>query len=163
MVARLNRGQDVGGQPIGEPTAFHIGVMVSPCALNLDEEVRRLHYKVEAGAEFVITDPVFDPRDLTAFLERAGEVPVPIIARVCPIESLRHAEFLANEVPGLRVPVDHLRRIERADADRRADEEGLRIALEIARAVRPLVQGLQVAVSRDRLDAALAIVDAVRG
>lgn len=163
VVARLNRGQDVGGQPIGEPTAFHIGVMVSPCALNLDEEIRRLHYKVEAGAEFVITDPVFDPRDLTAFLERAGEVPVPIIARVCPIESLRHAEFLANEVPGLRVPVDHLRRIERAAADRKADEEGLRIALEIARAVRPLVQGLQVAVSRDRLDAALAIVDAVRG
>jgi homocysteine S-methyltransferase len=162
VVTRLNHGQDVGGQPIGEPTAFHVGVMVSPCALNLDEEIRRLRYKIDAGAEFVVTDPVFDPRDLTSFFERVGGMAVPVIARISLIESLRHAEFLANEVPGLRVPVEYLRRIEAADADRRAVEEGLAIALELARAVKPLVRGLQVAVSRDRLDAALAVVDAVR-
>lgn len=162
-VARLNHGLDIGGQPIGPPTAFHIGVAANPGALNLEEEVRRLHYKLEAGAEFVITHPVFDLQDLTRFLERAGEVKVPVLAGICPMESFRHAEFLANEVPGLRVPAAYLERIERADAEGRALAEGQAIAMEIAQTVKPFVQGVQVAVSRDQLDAALAVVEAVKG
>jgi homocysteine S-methyltransferase len=162
VVARLNRGLDVGGQSIGAPTAFHIGVTANPCALNPDEEIRRLRYKLEAGAEFIITHPVFDPADLTAFLERAGGVDVPILAGIRPFESFRHAEFLANEVPGLRVPSHYLERLQRADEAGTAQAEGLAIAVEIARALKPCVQGIQVAVPRDRVDLALAVVEAVR-
>ncbi|MBI4476627.1 MAG: bifunctional homocysteine S-methyltransferase/methylenetetrahydrofolate reductase, partial [Acidobacteria bacterium] len=104
VVARLNRGYDVGGQEIGEPTAFHIGVVANPGAENLDEEVRRFEYKVEAGAEFAITYPIFDVDALEAFLTRIEPVRIPIVAAVLPFESLLHAEFLANEVPGVRVP-----------------------------------------------------------
>jgi homocysteine S-methyltransferase len=162
VVARLNHGLDIGGQPIGPPTAFHIGVAANPSALNLDDEVRRLHYKLEAGAEFVVTHPIFDPGDLARFVERAGGIPVPVLAGICPIESFRHAEFLANEVPGLRVPAPFLQRLERADDEGRAADEGRAIAVEIAAAVRPMVQGVQVAVSRDQLDATLAVIEAVK-
>jgi homocysteine S-methyltransferase len=163
VLSRLNRGFDVGGQPIGAPTAFHIGVAANPGALNLDDEIRRVQYKLQAGAEFMITHPVYDPIDLARFFERIGPLSVPVLAGICPIESFRHAEFLANEVPGLRVPRPYLERIEQADAQGRAGDEGTAIALELAAALRPMVQGIQVAVSRDRLDAARAIVDAVKG
>jgi homocysteine S-methyltransferase len=162
-VTRLNHGLDVGGQPIGPPTAFHIGVAANAGAFNIDEEVRRLHYKLEAGAEFIITHPIFDLLDLKRLLDGVGPVSVPILAGICPIESFRHAEFLANEVPGLRVPARYLQRIEAADAEGRATDEGTAIAIELATALRPMVHGVQVAVSRDRLDAARAVVDAVGG
>jgi homocysteine S-methyltransferase len=163
VVAQLNRGLDVAGQPIGAPTAFHIGVTANPCALDLDLEHHRLRHKLESGAEFIITHPVFDVADLERFFERAGPVGVPVLAGITPIESLRHAEFLANEVPGLRVPSHQLARIAAADAAGRAGEEGTALAIEIARALRPVVQGIQVAVSRDRLDAAAAIAVATSG
>jgi methionine synthase / methylenetetrahydrofolate reductase(NADPH) len=88
---------------------------------------------------------------------------VPVLAGISPIESLRHAEFLANEVPGVRIPQAYLERIEKADRDGRASEEGTAIAIDLARLVRPYVQGIQVAVSRERLDAAHAVAAAVRG
>src|SRR3954464_11406524 len=95
-VTRLNTGLDVGGQPIGSPTAFHVGVAVNPGALNLDEELRRFAYKVEAGAEFAITQPVFDAAEFRAFMNdaRVRERQIPIIAGVMPLESLRHAELM---------------------------------------------------------------------
>jgi methionine synthase I (cobalamin-dependent)/5,10-methylenetetrahydrofolate reductase len=102
VVARLNQGLDIGGQSIGAPTAFHIGVAVNPSAIDPDHELRRFRYKVEAGAEFAITQPVFDVEALVTFLERSG-APIPILASIVPLESLRHAEFLANEVPGVSV------------------------------------------------------------
>lgn len=162
VVTRLNHGLDVGGQPIGTPTAFHVGVAANPSALDLGDEVKRLRFKLEAGAEFVMTHPVFDVKELERFLSRTGQLPVPLLVGISPIESFRHAEFLANEVPGVRVPVAQLRRIEEADRDGRAGEEGTALAIETARAVRPLAQGVQVAISRDRFDAALAVVNALR-
>src|SRR5690606_28273328 len=114
VVARLNQGLDIGGQPIGAPTSFHIGVAVNPSALDLEHELRRFKYKVEAGAEFAITQPIFDVGPLVAFLERSGSS-IPVLAAVTPLESLRHAEFMANEVPGVYVPdaiVDRMRRAE---------------------------------------------------
>jgi methionine synthase / methylenetetrahydrofolate reductase(NADPH) len=152
VLTRLNQGFDIGGKPIGSPTAFHIGVAANPSALNLDEEVRRFHYKVEAGAEFVVTHPVFDPDDLARFLSRIAPVPIPVIAGVRPLESLRHAEFLANEVPGLRVPARFVQRIREAEEAGTALAEGVQIATEISRLIRPSVQGLQVWTSRGRLD-----------
>jgi methionine synthase I (cobalamin-dependent)/5,10-methylenetetrahydrofolate reductase len=143
-VARLNRGRDVGGQAIGQPTAFHVGVVGNPTAPRLDDEVKRFEYKAEAGAEFAVTVPIFDLDALDVFLARTARLGLPVIAAVRPFDSLLHAEFLANEVPNLRVPEALLARMRAADAQGRAGDEGLVIAGEIAAAVRDRVQGLQV-------------------
>jgi homocysteine S-methyltransferase len=161
MVSRLNAGADVGGQPIGQPTAFHIGVAVNPGALNLDEELRRYAYKVEAGAEFAITQPVFDAAELAAFIDRVRPHRIPVLAGIMPLESVRHAEFMANEVPGVRVPDAVLERMRRAESDGRAGEEGLAIAREIAAEVRPLVQGIQISPAPRAVDGVLEVIAAV--
>lgn len=159
MVSRLNAGLDIGGQPIGQPTAFHIGVAVNPGAMNLDEELRRFTYKVEAGAEFAITQPVFDAAEFGAFMARIDEHRIPILAGIMPLESGRHAEFMANEVPGVRVPDAVVERMRRAETDGRAIDEGLAIAREIAIAVRPLVQGVQISTAPKAIDMALGLID----
>ena len=161
MVNSLNGGLDIGGQPIGQPTAFHIGVAVNPGAPNLEEELRRFAYKVDAGAEFAVTQPVFDVPELRGFLGRIGEPRIPIIAGIMPLESVRHAEFMANEVPGVRVPDAVLARMRQAEAAGRAADEGLAIAREIAAEVRPLVQGVQISTAPKAVDMALAVIDAV--
>src|SRR6266852_5816149 len=139
LVSSLNGGSDIGGQPLGSPTAFHIGVAVNPGALNLDEELRRFAYKVEAGAEFAITQPVFDAAEFRGFVERVSHHRIPILAGVMPLESVRHAEFMANEVPGVRITDAVIDRMRRADDEGRAGDEGLAIAREIAAEIRPLV------------------------
>jgi methionine synthase / methylenetetrahydrofolate reductase(NADPH) len=160
VVAQLNEGFDIGGQPIGQPAAFHIGVAVNHGALNLAEELRRFAYKVEAGAEFAITQPVFDADEFRDFADRIRQHRIPIIAGITPLESARHAEFMANEVPGVRVPELVVDRMRRADADGRAAEEGLAIAREIAAAIRPLVQGVQISTAPKAIDMAIAVIDA---
>ena len=160
LVARLNTGSDIGGQPIGNPTAFHIGVAVNPGADNLEEELRRFTYKVEAGAEFAITQPVFDVDEFRAFIERVREHAVPILAGIMPLESARHAEFMANEVPGVRIPDAVVERMRRADASGRAAEEGFAIAREIAAQIRPLVQGMQISTAPKAIDMALGLIEA---
>src|SRR5829696_835440 len=144
VVNSLNGGLDIGRQTIGEPTSFHIGVAVNPGAPNLEEELRRFAYKVEAGAEFAITQPVFDAAGFRAFVARIQEHRIPLLAGIMPLESARHAEFMANEVPGVRVPDAVVDRMRRADVAGRAADEGLTIAREIAAEVRPLVQGVQI-------------------
>jgi methionine synthase / methylenetetrahydrofolate reductase(NADPH) len=143
-VSHLNRGCDVGGQAIGPPTAFHIGVIANPTAPNLDDEIRRFEYKAEAGAEFAVTQPIFDLDAFDAFRRRTAHVPLPIIAAVRPFDSLLHAEYLANEVPNIRVPDALLARMRRADAAEAAAAEGVAIAQELARDLRQRAQGLQV-------------------
>jgi len=161
LVATLNRGLDIGGQPIGQPTAFHIGVAINPGAMNLDEELRRFRYKVQAGAEFAITQPIFDVDGFRAFLSEIATLGVPVIGGVMPLDSVRHAEFMANEVPGVRVPDEVLDRMRRAEADGRAAEEGLALAREIAAAIRPLVRGVQISTAPRALEMAMAVVEAV--
>jgi homocysteine S-methyltransferase len=160
VVTRLNRGFDIGGQSIGVPTAFHVGVAANPGALDPDEEVRRFEYKVEAGAEFAITQPVFDAQELSRFLARVEGFRIPVLAAVAPLESLRHAEFMANEVPGVRVPEGVVERMRRAEAAGRAAAEGLTIAREIAAEIRPLVQGLQITTATGSAETALAVIEA---
>jgi methionine synthase / methylenetetrahydrofolate reductase(NADPH) len=162
VLARLNQGLDIAGQSVGSPTAFHVGVAANPSALNLDDELRRFRYKVEAGAEFVVTEPVFDAADFERFIGRAGDVPIPVIVTVRPFESLREAEFLANEVPGMRVPEHYLERIREADAAGQGSEEGLAIAREVVEALRPLAQGIRLYVPPGRSQASLRLLDAVR-
>jgi homocysteine S-methyltransferase len=161
VVSRLNHGLDIGGKVLGAPTMFLVGVTVNPTALNLDEELRRFRYKVEAGAEFAVSHPVFDPEDLERFLERAGGPTIPIVAGVVPLESLRHAEFLANEVPGTRVPARFVERMRVAEEQGRAREEGVLIAAGLVSSLRPLARGIQVWTDAGHLDAVSAVMTAV--
>jgi methionine synthase / methylenetetrahydrofolate reductase (NADH) len=162
VVSRLNHGCDVGGQAIGAPTGFHIGVSVNPAASNLDEELRRFEYKVEAGAEFVLTRPIFDPASFERFLKRLEPARLPVVAGIFPFESVRNAEFMANEVPGVRVPDALIERMRRADGLDAAAGEGIAIAREIAAVLRSAVQGVQVSTSSGNIDAVLAVVDGLR-
>jgi len=161
-VTSLNRGFDIGGQSIGVPTGFHIGVAANPGALDADEELRRLAYKVEAGAEFVITQPVFDARELERFLARIESFRVPVLAGVAPLDSFRHAEFMANELPGVRVPDAVVNRMRRAEVRGEAAAEGLAIAREITSEIRSMVQGLQISTTAAAVEAALGLMEAAR-
>jgi len=161
MVARLNRGLDIGGQVIGQPTGFHIGVAANPGALILSAEVRRFRYKIEAGAEFAITQPVFDVPEFAAFLEQIADVRVPVLAGITPLASVRQAEFLANEVPGVKVPESVIARMREAESQGRAAAEGLAIAREIVSGVRPLVQGIQISMVAGAVETALSVIDSV--
>src|SRR5207248_2977942 len=147
---------------IGAPTGFHIGVSINPGAHNLDQELRRFEYKVEAGAEFVVTRPIFDLRGFEQLLKRIQGAGLPIMAGVFPFESARNAEFMANEVPGVRVPDPLLERMRRAERPEAAAAEGVAIAREIAAELRNAVQGLQVSTQSGDIDAALAVLDGLR-
>ena len=159
VLARLNQGLDVGGQPIGRPTAFHIGVAVDPSAPNLDEEIRRFKYKVEAGAEFAITQPLFDVQAYEAFSRQVAQFRIPIFASVCPLESLRQTEFMANELPGVHVPEQVLDRMRRTTGAEAARAEGVRVACEIATGLRDLVQGFRITASAGNLDSIFEVID----
>ena len=158
MVRRLNHGLDLGPGKIGSPTRFCFGVGVDPSAVDLDYELRRFRYKIEAGAEFAITQPVFDVTVLEAFLEKVRDIPVPIIAGVWPLLSFRNAEFMNNEVPGAHVPEAILDRMLRADEKGGGRDEGLLIAQEIFERVRPLIQGVQVSAPGGRVKLALQVL-----
>jgi homocysteine S-methyltransferase len=144
MVNRLNNGLDIGGNPIGRPTQFYIGVGVNPCAVDLDHELRRFEWKVEAGAEYAITQPTFDVEQLRNFLKRIERWRIPVIAGIWPLVSYRNAEFLANEVPGVVVPQAVLDRMHRFSDKDRVRQEGLAIARETLLEVLDFVQGVQV-------------------
>jgi methionine synthase / methylenetetrahydrofolate reductase(NADPH) len=146
MVNKLNHGLDLGNNPIGQPTAFCIGVGVNPGAINLDEEIKRFEYKVEAGAQYAITQPVFDTEQLSDFLKRIEHVRIPIIAGIWPLVSYRNAEFLHNEVPGVRVTQSIMERMRIASerSKEAARDEGLKIARESLLEVRDAIQGVQV-------------------
>ena len=162
LVTRLNHGGDIGGQPIGAPTAFHVGVSVNLAASNMDEELRRFDYKVEAGAEFVITRPIFDVAGCERVLRRLESARLPIIGGIFPFDSARNAEFVANEVPGVRVPEHLMERMRKADGQAAAAAEGIAIAREIAAALRHAVQGIQVSTQTGNIDAALGVLDGLR-
>jgi len=157
VVRRLNQGLDPGGASVGEPTRFVIGVAANQGSLDPELELERFHWKVEAGAEFAVTQPVFDLGELEHFLERIAPWRIPVIAGIWPLTSLRNAEFLANEVPGARVPEVVLERMRRAEAGgtAAAHAEGIRIAQEVLEAVRGMVQGVQVSTPGGRVEVAL--------
>jgi methionine synthase / methylenetetrahydrofolate reductase(NADPH) len=167
LVARLNQGLDPGDNPIGEPTSFTIGVGVNPGAPELEHELNRFYWKVEAGAEYAITQPVFDPDQLAAFVEEIKKrgTWIPIVAGIWPLVSARNAEFMANEVPGVVVPPYVLERMRRASekGKEHALHEGIGIAREMFEQVRPLVQGLQVSAPFGRVGFALQVFDGVPG
>ena len=159
LVSNLNRGLDPGGNPIGEPTRFTIGVGVNPAAIDPAQELRRFEWKVEAGAEYAITQPVFDVRQLEKFLGTIEHTRIPIVAGIWPLVSLRNAEFLANEVPGVVVPPEVIERMRKASAKSKEHgvAEGIAIAREMLQRVRPHVQGVQVSAPFGKVDLALDV------
>jgi len=161
MVTRLNHGLDLGGSPIGKPTGYHVGVGANPGAVDMDFELKRFKYKVEAGAEFAITQPVFDTAQLKSFLGAVKDHQIPIIAGIWPLASLRNAEFMRNEVPGVVVPDAVMERMQRAEAEGKAKEEGTAIARETLEEVRALVQGVQVSAPFGKVQGALDVLSVV--
>jgi methionine synthase I (cobalamin-dependent)/5,10-methylenetetrahydrofolate reductase len=160
LVSRLNQGLDPGGNSIGESTKFLIAVGVNPAAPDRQRELRRFAWKVEAGAELAITQPVFDLEQLDRFLKEVESFRIPIVAGIWPLVSLRNAEFLANEVPGVTVPAAVLDRMRKASAKGKDEAlaEGVRIAQEMLAAVRARVQGAQVAAPMGRVPVALEVL-----
>jgi homocysteine S-methyltransferase len=161
MVNKLNHGLDLGNNPIGRPTAFSIGVGVNPGAVNLEEEIRRFEWKVEAGAEYAITQPVFDTEQLRSFLKKISHVKIPIVAGIWPLVSFRNAEFLHNEVPGVNVTPEILERM-RVASDKgkeEAREEGIAIARESLLEVRDIIAGVQVSAPFGNVKYALQVFE----
>lgn len=160
IVNNLNQGLDIGGNPIGSQTALLIGVGANPGALNMDEELRRFAWKVEAGAEYVVTQPVFDLDLLEAFLRNTEQYKLPIIAGIWPLTSYRNAEFMVNE---LRVPVPqvYMERMRRADSAEKARGEGIAIAQEMTSRVRHIVQGAQLSAPFGRYEMAVQVAEAL--
>ncbi len=159
MVKRLNQGLDLGGNSLGHPTGFLLGVGVNPGAVDLDHELRRFEYKIEAGAEFAITQPIYDPEQLESFLGRLQGAHIAIIVGIWPLVALRNAEFMNNEVPGASVPSWAMRRIAAAEEKGNAAAEGVQIAHELLERIRPMVSGAQVAAPFGRIQLALDVLD----
>ena len=161
MVNLMNHGLDLGGTPFGEPTTFTIGVGVNPGHLDLDYELRRLEWKVKAGAEYAITQPVFDVDVLERFLKRIEPLRLPVVAGIWPLLSYRNAQFMNNEVPGVSVSEEAMERM-RVASEKGKDyalHEGVTIARETLERVRDRVAGVQVSAPMGRVDLALQVFD----
>jgi homocysteine S-methyltransferase len=161
MVTRLNHGLDVGGNAIGEPTAFYVGCGVNPGSPDLDREIARFEWKVDAGAQFCITQPVFDVEALLTFLDRVRGIRIPVIAGIWPLTSYRNAEFMNNEVPGVSVPEAILERMRRADTKDGARIEGVAIAQEALGALLAHIQGAQISAPFGRYQTALEVAQVI--
>ncbi len=158
IVRRLNRGRDVGGNPIPMPLAFVKGVGVNPGAINLDQELERLRQKIDAGAEFMITQPVFDVDVFLRFRDKLKQAPIPVIAGVWPLISFKNAEFMNNEVPGASVPPAILERMRQKGSGPEAQAEGVAIAGEALRRIRPFIDGVQVSAPMGKAEIALDVL-----
>ena len=160
IVNNLNHGLDLGGNPIGSQTALLLGVGANPGALNIDEEIRRFEWKAQAGAEYVVTQPVFDLNLLERFLDRTAQFHLPVVCGVWPLTSYRNAEFMVNE---LRVPVppQFMERMRMADGAEEGRREGVAIAREMVQRVRGLVAGVQLSAPFGRYTMAIEVAEAI--
>jgi homocysteine S-methyltransferase len=160
IVRRLNHGLDLGSNPVGVSSGLTIGVAANPGLPDMDNEIRRFAYKVEAGAEYAITQPVFDLKLLEDFLKRIEGFRIPVIAGIWPLTSLRNAEFMKNDLR-VSMPDEILLRMQKADTPDRARAEGILIAREMLAAVRPMIQGVQVSAPFGRYSCAVEILEVV--
>ncbi len=158
LINRLNHGLDLAGNVIGDPTAFSIAVGVNPGAINMDEELRRLDWKIEAGAEYLITQPVFDLAILEKFLRRIEHVKLPLLCGIWPLISYRNAEFMNNEVPGAHVPKEIMERMKKTTTKEEGFAEGVAVARETYERVRKDVAGVQLAAPLGKIEGVFAIL-----
>lgn len=161
VVRNLNRGVDIGGNGIEPPTSLVIGVGANPVATDLEREIERFRQKVLAGAEFAITQPVFDPDGLSRFLDATREFAIPIVAGIWPFTSLKNAEFMANEVPGVVVPDGLLDRMSQAKTKEQGRATGVEISRELVAAIRDRVAGFAVSAPFGNVETALAVLGKV--
>lgn len=164
VVNYLNQGIDIGGKKLSKPTGFHIGVAANPGAVNLDYEISRFEHKVEAGAEFAITQPVFEIALLENFLKRVEHCRIPVLAGIWPLSSLRNAEFMHNEVPGATIPQDIMERMRKAqeEGSERARKEGVAIARETLALIKDEVEGIQISPPLGKYELALEVLEEIR-
>jgi methionine synthase / methylenetetrahydrofolate reductase (NADH) len=160
IVHNLNRGLDLGGNPIGAGTGFVIGVGANPGLTDMDEEIRRFEYKVQAGAEYAVTQPVFDLRLLENFLKRIEPCRIPVVAGIWPLISVRNAEFMKNELR-VSVPDSILERMARAQTPELARAEGVAIAREMLIAAKQMAQGAQISAPQGRYNLAVDVLEAL--
>jgi homocysteine S-methyltransferase len=160
IVHNLNRGLDIGGNPMGSQTSLLIGVGANPGALNFDEEMRRFEWKVQGGAEFVVTQPVFDIDLLERFVRRAAPFRIPVLAGIWPMLSHRNAEFMVNEL-NVPVPAEFMERMRKADTTEKARHEGVAIAREMVGRIGKLVAGVQLSAPFGRYEMALEVAEAL--
>jgi homocysteine S-methyltransferase len=158
----LNRGVDLAANPIGDPTRFLVGVGANPGATDLEREVRRFRYKVEAGANFCMTQPVFEPSLLERFLEQIADCRIPVLVGILPLASHRNAEFLHNEVPGMQIPDAIRARMAEAGSGEKAREAGIAVAQEALIATRNMVEGVYIMPPFGRVDSAIKVLEALR-
>lgn len=159
LASRLNHGVDPGGKPLGATTRFMLATGAEPAALNYGREIERLREKKAAGAEIVMTQPVYDPGVLDRFLDDAARIGLPVLVGLLPLASYRNAEFLHNEVPGMQVPDAVRERMRKAGSGAAARKEGVAIAREMLSAVRSRVAGAYIMPPLERYELALEVVD----
>jgi len=163
LISNLNHGIDVGEKRIGDPTSFFTGVGVDPNSVNSENELHRLQLKKEAGAEYIITQPVFDVDSLDKFLEKADLGSLSLIAGIWPLVSLRNAEFMKNEVPGVYVPDELISRIAKYETKDDQLKAGIEIAQGMIDRVAGFVQGIQVSAPFGRYNLAVEVAGAMLG
>jgi homocysteine S-methyltransferase len=161
----MNYGVDQAGNSIGQPTAFNVGCALNMCATDLDREIRVLRKKLESGADFALSQAVFEPERIEQFHQRYEELEgkpfdLPVLLGVMPLYSVKHASFLHNEVPGVLIPDAIMKRLE--DAGDQAAQEGIRIANELLAQMRGMVQGAYIIPAYGRYDLAAEVIDGIR-
>jgi methionine synthase I (cobalamin-dependent)/5,10-methylenetetrahydrofolate reductase len=159
IIKRLNQGTDWTGNSIGSPTSFSIGVGVNPTALDFEKEMERLKQKVEAGADFIFTQPLYDGEILKGFLKRIEGLNIPIVVGLLPLHSFRHAEFLHNEVPGITIPQKIRDRMKQAGE--KGIEEGIFIAKEFLEEIKEIISGVYLVPSFGKVELALEVVEEI--
>ena len=158
MQNKMNRGVDCGGKSINGQTACLIGVGLDPNAIDQEREYRRICEKAEAGADFIQTQPVFEPAALLNFLKRIEHLRLPVIAGVWPLVSLRNAQFMRNEVPGVVVPDAIMQRIAVPETKEGQLAVGIEIAREALAEIRPFVAGVELSAPFGNVDTALKVM-----
>jgi homocysteine S-methyltransferase len=161
IMDHLDHGCDLAGNLIGPALGIHIGCGADPSKPDLEKEVRRLEEKVAAGAEYIMTQPVYDPRTVERFLGLVQHLKTPILIGILPLYSHRNAEFLHNEVPGMRIPDDIRERMRKAGSGDQAQREGVAIAREALAAARDLAQGAYVMPPFNKVELAIKVIESL--
>lgn len=160
VIHNLNRGEDIAGNEINPPTSILIGVGANPCAINLKNEIKHFYNKIDAGAEYVMTQPVFDADTLLRFIDITSKYKqIPVVAGIWPLVSLKNALFLKNEVPGVEIPDKIIERMEKANTKEDALKIGIEIAHEIKQKIDSSVQGYQISAPFGKVDLAINIIN----
>jgi homocysteine S-methyltransferase len=159
IMDHLNHGCDLAGKVIGPPLGIHIGCGADPSKPDMEKEVRRLEEKVRAGAEFVMTQPIYDPRTLERFLSMSKHLERPVLIGILPLYSYKNAEFLHNEVPGMTIPEEARERMRRAGSGEEAREVGVKIAQEALLVAREQAQGVYIMPPFNKVELAVRVIE----